>query len=241
MQTFENQTVSRNQCPVHLGTEERHNAIHVTRNVTLEDLEFFNCEFVGEGLTTYGSASHRSTARNIRLKDCRLNSFFGNGVVFDGVVVDGLRTSRMPVILNGCAFRHVTLAGHLGRFLINRNVTYDDDLRNEAFHAANAAFYDTVDWALDISNAQAACIEIRGAIPARLIRRNPDDQVAMTRDVALSGEWQHYDPISSFTIAVSIFLDSSADENVFVAARRSRHFKEEVAFFHRLRDAGLVS
>ena len=241
MRTFENQTVSRDQCPVQLGPEERHNAIRVTQNVMLGDLEFHNCEFIGEGLTTYGDPVHRSTARNIRLTDCRLNSFFGIGAIFDEVVVDGLRTSRMPVILDGCAFRHVTLTGQLGRFLINRNVTHDDERRNAAFRAANAAFYDAVDWALDISRARAACIEIRGAIPAKLIRRNPNEQFVMTRDVAQSGNWQLYDPFSAFEIGVSTFLDSAADQNVFVAASRSRHFKDEVAFFHRLRDAGLVS
>ncbi len=184
MQTFENQIVSRYECPVQLGPEERHNAFQMTQNVMLEDLEFRNCEFIGEGLVTYGAPVHRSSARNVRLKNCRLNSFFGIGAIFDDVVIDGLRTSRMPVILHGCAFRHVTLTGHLGRFLINRHITHDDERRNAAFQAANDAFYDTVDWALDISNARAACIEIRGAIPAELIRRNPDEQFAMPREAA---------------------------------------------------------
>lgn len=63
----------------------------------------------------------------------------------------------------------------------------------------------------------------------------------MTRPVALAGDWKAYEPFDSFQIAVSSFLNSGADDEVFVAARRSKHFKKEVEYFHRLKSAGLVS
>ncbi len=241
MQTFENQTVSRNYCTVRFGPEERQNAIHVTRNVTVEDVTLVNCELIGEGLTTYGAPVNRSTARNVQLRNCRVNSFFGNGAVFDEVNIDGLRTSAMPAILNACVFRHVALRGEIGRFLFNSNVCHDDDVRNNEFRAANARFYGDIDWALDISNAKASCIEIRGSIPSALIRRNPDEQFVMTREVAEGERWRDYEPFESFEIAVSTFLGSDGNDNVFVAARRSRHFKTELSFYQRLRAAGLVS
>lgn len=241
MKTIENQTVARDHCGVRLGPEERHNIFHVTRNVIVEDLALINCELIGEGLVTYGAPVHRSTARNVRITNCRVNGFAGIGAVFEDVVVDGLRTSRMPVILDGCAFRHVVLRGELGRFLINPNVSHDEKVRTQAFHSANASFYETVDWALDISEAKASCIEIRGAIPARLIRRNLDEHFIMTREIAEQQLWRHHTPFGAFEIAVSTFLASGAEQNVFVAARRSRHFKAEVEFFRRLRVAGLVS
>jgi len=241
MKTFKNQCVSEEQCPMRLGPEERRNALQVTRNFMLEDLEFIDCDLASGGLTTYGAPVHRSTARNIRLKNCRVNSYFGTGAIFDEVVIDGLRTTRSPVILSGCAFRHVTLRGDLGRFLINRDIPLEGDKRNEAFRDANAAFYETVDWALDITDAKPACLELRGAIPVQLIRRNPDEHFIMTRDAAQSSDWWQYDPHDAFQISVSDFLTSGADQELFVAPRRSRHFTDEVAFFHRLRDAGLVT
>lgn len=161
MKKYENQIVFRKQCPVQLGPKEWQNSIHYTQNVLLQDLEFSNCEFIGEGLTTYGGPVDRSTARNIRLKNCTVNSFFGTGAIFDNIAIDGLLTSRSPIILSGCAFRHVVLMGQCGRFLFNRNVSYEDQDRNAAFNTSNAAFYANVDWALDISKAMPSCLEIR--------------------------------------------------------------------------------
>jgi hypothetical protein len=204
-------------------------------------MEFVNCEIIGAGLTTYGRPVHRSTARNVRLENCRVNSFFGLGAVFDDVVVDGLRTTRAPVILSGCALRHVILRGDCGQFVFNRYVTHGDETRNSAFDAANAEFYKTVDWALDITQTKATCINIRGAIPARLICRNPDEHFIMSRAVAQSDEWKRFDPPGAVQVAVSLFLDSGADDNVFVAARRSKSFREDVEFFCRLKAAALVS
>lgn len=241
MQTFENQTVSRELCPIQLGPSERHNAIRSTQNVFLQDLEFVNCNFVGEGLTTYGAPIHRSTARNIQLKNCTVNSFFGLGAIFDEVVIDGLKTSAMPAILFGCALRHVVLTGTCGRFLLNRNICHDNEQRNDAFNNDNSAFYAEVDWALDISKLKPACLEIRGSIPSRLIRRNPEEHFIMTQSVAMAGDWKNYEPPQTFEISISTFLDSCADDTLFVAAKRSKHFKQEMEYFHRLKTAGLVT
>jgi hypothetical protein len=207
----------------------------------MEDLEFENCEFIGEGLTTYNEPIHRSTARNIRLKNCAVNSFYGSGAVFDDVTVDGLRTSRSPVILWACAFRHVVLSGKCGGFLFNRNIGHDTPRRNAAFHADNDKFYSSVDWALDISKLETSGMEIRGTIPSQLIRRNPDKHFIMTRAVALSGDWKNYEPFYSFDIGISVFLESGADDELLVAPCRSKHFKQEVEYYHRLKSAGLVT
>jgi len=241
MQVFQDQIVASGHCAVRLGPEERHNALRTTRNVIVENLALINCELIGEGLCTYGAPEHRSTARNVRLEKCQMNSFFGTGAIFDEVLVDGLRTSRSPVILSGCAFRHVTLRGELGRFLFNANVDHGDDARSQTFRDANTRFYEAVDWALDISEANASCIELRGAIPTNLVRRNPNQHFIMTREQAESGAWQEYEPYDSFSIDVSTFLLSGADRNIFVAAPRSRNFKSELAFYNRLRSVGIVS
>ncbi len=245
MRKFENQTVDREECPRRLHPKGPHQNYGYAQNKTIEDMEFVNCEFIGHGLTTYGGPINRSSARNLRLKNCKVNSFFGHGAIFDEIVIDGLRTSRSPVILFGCAFRHVVLKGQLGGFLVNRNITAlrKDPMRDAAFVQANEDFYKSVDWALDISEAKAACIEIRGCIPARLIRRNPEEQFILTRDVAASGDWQGVDGLDSttFRTAVSIFLKSGAPDDVVVANRRSKYYNAELEFYHRLKDAGLLT
>ena len=245
MRRFENQTVDRKECPRRLHPREWRDKYRYTQNETIEDMEFVKCTFIGEGLTTCGAPINRSTARNLRLKNCRVNSFFGHGAIFDEIVVDGLRTSVAPVILNGCAFRHVVLKGQLGGFLVNRNIDIlqNDPVRNAAFTRANEKFYESVDWALDISEAKAACIEIRGCIPARLIRRNPEEQFVLTREAAASGDWRGVEgcDATGFRISVEIFLDSGAPDTVVVANRRSKYYKAELEFFRRLKNAGVLT
>ena len=241
MQKFENQIVSKEQCPLERCPKEWRNSHDFTQNVILRDLEFENCEFIGQGLASYGGPINRSTAQNIRLKNCVVNSFAGIGAIFDEIVVDGLRTSRSPAILFGCALRHVVLTGKCGRFLFNRNVCHDDQKRNASFNSANAEFYKNVDWALDISSLNPAGLEIRGTIPSRLIRRNPEVHYIMTRMVALEGGWKNYDPFDVFQISVSTFLDSGAEDNLFIAPKQSKNFREQIEFFHRLKTAGLMT
>lgn len=241
MRKFEDQTLSGDECPFRLGPRERENSLRYTQNVYFEDLEFVNCRFFGAGLSAYNAPIHRSSASRIKIIDCVVNSFFGTGALFDEIVVSGLRTTRMPAILNACAFRHVELSGKCGRFLFNKNVCHNNDERNAKFIEANEAFYSKVDWALDISKLKASAFELRGTIPTHLIRRNPEQHFIMTRAVALSGDWKNYDPFGAVYIAISMFLDSNADDELFVACPESKKFKEQIEFFARLRSAGLVT
>ena len=125
--------------------------------------------------------------------------------------------------------------------MFNRNRSHDDKQLNADFSAANAAFYANVDWALDISKVKLSGLEIRASIPTGLIRRNPDEHFIITRTVALAGDWKNYEPFGSFEISISIFLDSGADDDLFVAARQSKNFKNQVEYFQRLKTAGLVT
>lgn len=241
MQTFEHQLVDRTFCAPKRASPEKLNALHWAQNETIEDLDLTNCELLNNGLATYGAPVNRSTARNIRLKNCQIPfSFHGIGAVFDEIIIDGLRITG-SAILGACVFRHVVLKRHCGAVSLHRDVCYDDKDRNSAFYTANTIFYETVDWAIDISNVRAAAFEINGCIPARLIRRNAEEQVVMTREIAASGDWNNYEPPDYFQYGIAEFLRSRADDNVFVAPRRSKHFKEEAEYFHRLRRAGLVT
>ena len=241
MQKFENQIVSRYQCPVQLGPIEWENSIRYTQNVSLQDLEFVNCEFLGEGLTTYGAPINRSSAQRIRVKNCKLNSFFGHGAIFDDMEIDGLRTSNAPVILSGCVLRHVVLKGKCGRFLFNRTRSHDDKQLNADFAAANAAFYANVDWALDISTVKLSGLEIRGSIPTRLIRRNPDEHFIMTRTTALAMTGKTTNRLRRSTFLFRFFWILVPTTIFFVAAKQSKKFKEQIEYFHRLKAAGLVT
>lgn len=57
----------------------------------------------------------------------------------------------------------------------------------------------------------------------------------------MSNGWKAYEPFDAFQIAVSMFVESGAEKDIFVVGRRQNHFKKEMEFFGRLKKAGLVS
>jgi hypothetical protein len=109
-----------------------------------------------------------------------------------------------------------------------------------AFDEANAEYYRHVDWALDISEGEFKDLELRG-VPARLIRRDPETQVLITRKVALQGPWRDLDFRSNVTPAcISLFLGRDEPDYVLVAPKRSRRFRDCVADIELLRKAGIA-
>ena len=240
------------RCPYTYGPRERIASRYAksgycfVRSQHLEDIQFDDCKFVGANLVTYGSPQHRSSARRVRLNRCSVNSFSAKGAILEDIVVDGLRVSVHPFRIDGCALRHVVLSGVGGRFLLSPEIDFFGDTpetvaSNAAFAQANAEYYKSVDWALDISKAKVACFEIRGAIPPHLIIRNPDEQFLMSREVALSGKWKKYKPPGATTIGIDMFIEAGGDVELFVCGSRSTSFKEEVEYFQRLKAKGLVS
>lgn len=241
MKTYCNQEIRHDTYPKQLGPIEPKNIFQCTQNESVSDLEFTECELVCGGLFTHGLPVNRSSATNVQITNCRGTLLHGNGAVFDEVVVDGVRTRRGPVLLFASAFRHVVIKGTCNGFLFNRNICHDDGERNEAFILANREFYRNVDWALDISQMKCSGFELRGSVPVELIRRNPDEQFIMSREIAQSGAWKEFDPFDAFQFGIGMFLESGAPTELLVAPRRSKNFKEHVEYYHRLKTAGLVS
>jgi hypothetical protein len=103
-------------------------------------------------------------------------------------------------------------------------------------------FYATVDWALDIREAEFEdfCIRTRG-VPAHLVRRDPETQAVIRRDKVLSGKWREMglSPFTLFTIKEMIEGGQVAD--ILVAAKRDKkHFKPVMDDIRRLREAGIA-
>jgi hypothetical protein len=170
-----------------------------------------------------------------------MTTFSGEGAIFDEIFIENLTTVRHPAFFFACAFRHVKLRGKCGRFLFRRHLVEDDEARNAAFIKANAEFYRQIDWALDVTELQSSCFALEGSVPVRLIRRNPDVQFIMSREVALGEEWRNYEPFDAFQLGVYRFRESMEPAELFVACSRSKHFKRDLVYFQRLRAAGLVT
>jgi hypothetical protein len=128
-----------------------------------------------------------------------------------------------------------------GEVKVNREIgSWGKPARQQAFADANAAYYRTVDWALDISEAEFIGADLDG-VPARLIRRDPASQVVITREKTLEGRWRQLDlSATHWATRIACFLRAGHPDLVLVAPKRSRSYRRLLEGLQRLRDAGVA-
>ena len=206
----------------------------------IEDLSFERCTFRSCVLFASMPAT-RTTVRGVRLLSCEIEGGLIEAAILDDVAVDGLKTVGLLQAW-GLAYRHVTFRGKIGRIMLSYNVDLDGTMpaRQRAFDVANEEFYRTVDWALDISEAEFQECDISG-VPARLIRREIASQAVVTREKALLGTWRRLDLARTYwPEAIEGLLRGGHPDCVLVAPKRARDYKVLLEGIQMLRDAGVA-
>jgi hypothetical protein len=206
------------------------------------DIAFHQCHFVSCALSITSDPALRSTVRNVTLLNCSQLGCSLRSAVVEDVVVDGLDTGGQLVQTFGAVFSRVVLRGKIGRLMISSVV---DLMGNEpgvqkAFDEANAEYYKSVGWALDISQGEFQELDMRG-VPAHLIRRDPQTQVVVTREKALQGRWKDL-PLREalWKTTLGMLLQSNNRDVVLVAPKRHRKFREYMADIRALQEAGVA-
>lgn len=158
------------------------------------------------------------------------------------IVVDGLH-GEYEMKTWGAVFKHVTLRRRIGPVLIISNAVFpfDPEEVKREFEQANAAYYRTVDWALDISAAEFDDCDIRG-IPARLIRRDPETQAVVKRAKARRGDWREmsFGKAEWVKAAIKHMLEWGNEDVVLVAGKRAKDFRATLNAINLLRRAGIA-
>lgn len=217
----------------------------------ITDCVLENCTFDSwAGLTPNWSNPDpilRPTIRNVTLRNTNAYSGYLQGAVIEDVTVDTTKAGKSPIFLRGNAYRHVVLKGRIGPTEIRGKIFPSLDLSQEHqdrikadWDRANAAYYESVDWALDISQASYGSLSISG-VPAKLIRRNPENTAVVTRQSALAGQWRNL-PYKRglFHVVISSLIDDGYDDTLLIACPRSRRFEDDLEDLQMLRDAGVA-
>ncbi|MGO9774795.1 MAG: hypothetical protein ACLPSW_35590 [Roseiarcus sp.] len=185
----------------------------------LENMRFENCMFESCELSLTKDVDRRSTVRKVSLKNCASNGCGIGPAIFEDVEVDGLATNDLLIVW-AATFHHVKLSGDIGKIKINPWAHFVDrtDATQRPFTRQREAFYRSIDWALDISAARFKLFEFEG-IPARLVRRDPESQVVITRARALGGDGLSIAKArkNPWLFSIELFLSDGVDDRVFVA------------------------
>jgi len=217
------------------------------RGAIYADLVFDRCRFRNCDVSITENPRLRTIVRNVRLIRCEYVETAGlSAAILEEICVDGLKTNGLLQTW-ATAFKHVTLAGKIGRImcsLVARPALHGKAAPRiqRAFDESNAAYYATVDWALDISKAEFEECDIRG-IPAHLIRRDAETQVVVTREKAMQGQWRELPWRTNdwdWNSWINEFLKDGDPDLVLVAPKRARDFKHLLGGLQRLREAGVA-
>jgi hypothetical protein len=204
------------------------------------DLEFRDCYFESCLISITRNPVLRSTIRDVRLVNCSQRGCSLNTAVFEGVVVDGLNTHGQLLQCWAAVFNRVVLSGKIDRLMTSAALSAGLATPEEqtGFDRANEEYYRGVEWALDISQVECKELCLRG-VPGRLVRRDPETQVLVTREKVLEGTWRDL-PFQEnlWPTALSLFLDRGEDDMVLIAPKRHSKFKRYVSDLNLLRKAG---
>lgn len=207
---------------------------------TYEDMNLRRCDFQG-CFTVCGKPKERITFRRVNLVGCEERGCTLRGAIVDECVVDGLETSGLFQTW-ATVFKHVTFKGRLGRIMVSGQIGTSERATKEqaVFDKANADFYSGVDWAIDIRDAEFEEADLRG-VPARLVKRDPETQIVVSRERALGGAWRQLDLSEThWATALELFLQRGRSDVVFVAPKRARDFQKLVHGLRSLREAGVA-
>ncbi len=205
-------------------------------------MEFHHCAFQSCSISNTHVPSLRTLVRRLRLVDSSEYGCFLHSAICEDIVIDGLKTHGDTLHAWGAVFKHVVLKGKIGNIMTSNIIFAGHATSGEqqAFNEANAEYYRHVDWALDISQGDFTDIDIRG-VPGRLVRRDPETQVLITRQAAWHQEWDKLEfraPLTAGTIQT--FLQQEYEDMIFVAPKRDRGFRDYVLDIQRLRAEGIA-
>ena len=206
------------------------------------DIEYHRCSFESCAISITRVPAYRSIVRNVKVIGCEVRGCAIDTAVIEDSVVDGLKTHNLLASW-GAVFKHVVLKGRIGRIMIGPAVATGTATPQEqqAFDEANKTYYASVDWALDISEAEFREASIR-SVPAKLIRRDPATQAIVTLEKALEGKWRSIDLSKTWwATSIEFLLDRPNDPDVvLVAPKRHPRFIALLDGLKRLRDAGIA-
>lgn len=212
--------------------------------LTLENIQFQDCVFENCAISLTKDIKRRSLVKNVSLKNCASNGCGIGPAIFEDVDIDGLATNDLLIIW-AATFQHVKLSGEIGKIKINPWAHFVDrtEATQKPFTEQREILYRSIDWALDISEARFREFDFAG-IPARLIRRDPETQVVVTRKRALSDGWREKISPSNkeWLFVIKLFLSDGVDDTVLVAplgAQKKRR-DELIKGLRELRDLGVA-
>jgi len=190
---------------------------------------FEDCRFEQPWIGEKGWKRPSATFENITLVMCR--TFFPhiNQVILRNCSIEGGLMVREIALVFGALFDQVKVSGKIGSVNVFPLVDLlESNHRHQgAYDEYSRQFYESVEWALDISEASFSALQIHGVPPAKVII-NGHDQVLVSREKCESeNAWQieEYPASDYWRDVIEMRLEENNDEFILVAPRKKTKAK----------------
>ena len=205
-------------------------------------MQFEGCFFDNCGISMSCDINHRSVYRDISIIDGEVGHITFGMPIVEQVHVNGLATCDL-LHAQGALFKHVTFKGEIGNIMLSPLLFDATDEQQAAADEQRKAYYGKIEWALDISQASFQSLDIRG-IPSKLIKRDPETQVVVTRE-RLKKNWAaKTDAEDYWYFVTNLLLEDPPvdDEDLVCVLPYGEKMKPaaHLAAFDRMRQLGLI-
>ena len=183
----------------------------------------------------------RLTIREVSVYRCQHWACSARGAVLDDISVTDLRGGgRAPSFLWGCVFSRVRLRGWISGLMWRWQLDLNDDTASRRFLWANLSMYNSIEWALDISEAQFSFYESLMGVPSHLVRRNPSVHFVMSQESArqLAKETT---PANVWGITASMLIEAGLKDTVIVLGGSGKKLRAQQDEAKALVDRGLLA
>jgi len=212
---------------------------------TFGKLEFEECRFVNCAVSLEAEPEKRTTIKGVRFSRCRQKNCSINPSFVEDVTVEDLDSESLLIVW-ACAFKHVVLRGNVGNLKINRSIPFSyarRDLRpalQSAFDRTNREYYEDVDWALDIREAEFTSGTVLG-VPANLVRRDNATQFILRHEAIVEGRWRELDLSRTYwSPLLNAYHERAEGDVILIAPKASRDFDAALAGLVSMYDAGIL-
>lgn len=199
--------------------------------------------FGGEVLPVEDPAE-RPVFRNITLRGCAVRDCFFEGALLEDVLIDGLTAPQDPhQRVLACAFHRVALRGRISNVTLLPDLGLSHAGLQPRYRRANGEHWVELisegDWALDISGITSG-LDFRSAVPARLVRRDPETQVVVTAEQAAGADWRSVPGLEKSLLGVHIRLLQISDhrDTILIADKSAPDRARQVGMLRELQRIG---
>jgi uncharacterized protein YjbI with pentapeptide repeats len=203
--------------------------LELGRGAILQNAVFENCLF--DNCKIRDGAGTHSILRNMEFKDCKYKGGDFYHASLEDVQIENLSTGGLKQAVD-CFFKHVTLKGKFDRLFIRCTEHPTPD---------PVKYYADVDWALDIRDALFKEIDL-GGIPCKLIIRNAETQIVITRNAAETNNGWRNLPCDTWVTAIEYITDDYpiADEIILIPEAYNKNYALQIESVRMLHELGLA-